>query len=329
MKIQDVAKRANVGVGTVSRVLNNNGYVSEKTRVKVEQAIQELQYTPNELARNLYHNKTETIAVIVPDAANPFYASLINEIEKNLRMQGYKTMLCNTVGEQTNEEIYLHMLQRNMVDGILTATHSLDSRNYSELTGPIVSFDTPPLSGMVPVITVDHKGGGRKAAELLLDSGCRRIVQFRDNMFDNFPFFERHQEFERRVKEAGVSCESYITEKDCFSSEYAGRIVEECFARYPSLDGIFCTDMVAAYCLKKALNIGRRVPEDIKIVSYDGTFLVDMIYPTLTCIRQPIPEIAKAGVDQLIKMIKGEKPVEKEIKLPVKIEIGMTTTTVR
>ena len=87
MKIQDVAKRANVGVGTVSRVLNNNGYVSEKTRVKVEQAIQELQYTPNELARNLYHNKTETIAVIVPDAANPFYASLINEIEKNLRMQ--------------------------------------------------------------------------------------------------------------------------------------------------------------------------------------------------------------------------------------------------
>ena len=89
MKIQDVAKRANVGVGTVSRVLNNNGYVSEKTRVKVEQAIQELQYTPNELARNLYHNKTETIAVIVPDAANPFYASLINEIEKN-RISVYK-----------------------------------------------------------------------------------------------------------------------------------------------------------------------------------------------------------------------------------------------
>lgn len=118
MKIQDVAKKANVGVGTVSRVLNNNGYVSEKTRKKVEAAIEELQYTPNELARNLYHKKTNTIAVIVPDISNPFYSSLVNEIEQYLRMQGYKTLLCNTVGEKTNEALYLNMLERNMVDGV-------------------------------------------------------------------------------------------------------------------------------------------------------------------------------------------------------------------
>ncbi len=329
MKIQDVAKKANVGVGTVSRVLNNNGYVSEKTRIKVEEAIRELQYTPNELARNLYHNKNNTIAVILPDAANPFYASLVNEIEKNLRKKGYKTMLCNTVGEQTNEELYLSMLQRNMVDGILTGTHCLDNWKYAEITGPIVSFDTPPLSANTPVITVDHRAGGRMAAKLLLDSGCRHIVQFHDNIFEGFPFFERHQEFERIVREAGVKCDSYIMDRDCFTEDFYENIADDCFRKYPDADGIFGTDMPVAFCMKKALSMGKRVPEDIKFVSFDGTYLINSIYPTLTCIRQPISEIAKAGVEQLMKLINGEDPVEQEIRLPVTAEIGMTTITAR
>lgn len=329
MKIQDVARKANVGVGTVSRVLNKNGYVSDKTREKVEKAIRELQYTPNELARNLYHNKTNTIAVILPDASNPFYASLVNEIEKALRVQGYKTMLCNTVGEKTNEELYLNMLQRNMVDGILTGTHTLDNWKYAEIAGPIVSFDTPPLSETTPVVTVDHGTGGRRAAELLLESGCRHVVQFRDNVFDSFPFFERHREFEKTIREAGAMCENYIMERDCFTEDFYERIVEDCFRKYPDVDGIFGTDMPAAFSLKRALMMGKRVPEDIRIVSFDGTYLINSIYPTLTCVRQPIRDIAKAGVDQLIRMIKGERPVNKEIKLPVTIDIGMTTMTVR
>lgn len=325
MKIQDVAKKANVGVGTVSRVINNKGYVSEKTRLKVEKTIQELQYTPNELARNLYHNKTNMIAVIVPDVANPFYSSLVNEIEKNLRIQGYKTMLCNTVGEKTNEEIYLNMLRRNMVDGILTASHSLDSQRYAGISGPVVSFDMPLLSDGAPVVTVDHKVGGRMAAELLLNSGCRHLVQFRDNLFDDFPFIERHEEFEKCARENDSFCGNYIMEKDCFTVDYYEKIVDDCLKKYPAVDGIFGTDMIAAFCLKKIISMGKRVPEDIKIVSYDGTYLIDSIYPRLTCIKQPIPEIAKASVDQLIKMIKGEKPAAKEIKLPVTIDMGMTT----
>lgn len=93
MRIQDVAQKANVGVGTVSRVLNGSGYVSKDTEEKVLQAIEELNYTPNELARNPLRKKTSTIAVIVPDISNPFYSSLVNVIEKDLRIRGYKTLL--------------------------------------------------------------------------------------------------------------------------------------------------------------------------------------------------------------------------------------------
>lgn len=325
MRIQDVAKKAEVGVGTVSRVLNNNGYVSEKTREKVEKAIQELQYTPNELARNLFRNRTNTIAVIVPDIANPFYGSLVNEIEKNLRMREYKTMLCNTVGEQTNEEVYLQMLQRNMVDGILTCTHTMDNSRYADIAGPVVSFDTPPLSESSPVVTVDHRTGGRMAAELLLKSGCRHIVQFHDNILKNFPFFDRHVEFDRVVREAGVECHSFILEQDCFTEEFFMESVAECFERYPDTDGVFATDMLASCYMKKAMTEGMKIPEDLSIVSYDGTYLRDFIFPTLTCIAQPVREIAETGVNLLMGMIHGEKPVNKEIKLPVRMEMGMTT----
>lgn len=325
MRIQDVAKKANVGVGTVSRVLNNNGYVSDKTRKRVEKAIQELQYTPNELARNLFRNRTNTIAVIVPDIANPFYGSLVNEIEKNLRMREYKTMLCNTVGEQTNEEVYLQMLQRNMVDGILTCTHTLDNSRYADITGAVVSFDTPPLSESSPVVTVDHKAGGRMAAELLLGCGCRHIVQFHDNFLKNFPFFDRHIEFERIVRAAGVECHSFILEQDCFTEEFFAKSVDECFEKYPDTDGVFATDMLASCYMKKAMKAGMKIPEEVSIVSYDGTYLKDFIFPTLTCIKQPVREIAETGVNLLMGMIHGERPVNKKIILPVRLEMGMTT----
>ena len=114
--IQEVAKKAGVGVGTVSRVINDSGYVSEKTRKKVEEVIEELNYKPNELARNLFRNRTNIVAVITPAIGNPYYATLYSEVEKRLRKYGYKTMLCNTIGEATYEEAYLEMLERNMVD---------------------------------------------------------------------------------------------------------------------------------------------------------------------------------------------------------------------
>ena len=109
--IRDVARKANVGSTTVSRVLNNSGYVSEETRQKIEEAMRELNYTPNELARNLFHKKTGIIAVLVPSVSHPFFAEFVECLEAELYKQGYKTMLCNTVKEKNAELEYLDMLK--------------------------------------------------------------------------------------------------------------------------------------------------------------------------------------------------------------------------
>lgn len=329
MRIQDVAQKANVGVGTVSRVINGSGYVAKATEEKVLKAIEELNYTPNELARNLLHKKTNTIAVIIPYIAHPFYSSLVDEIEKNLRERGYKTLLCSTVGEKTNEKTYLDMLQRNMVDGVLTGTHTLDKEQYKNINGPVVSFDTPPLTKSSPVITVDHKECGRLAAQALLDAGCRHVVQFRDNVNIKFPFFDRHVEFERVITAAGAVCENHITSWNRFEITYVEDSAARCLQDYPEVDGVFATDLFAMHYARMVLEAGRKIPGDVKIVACDGTYVLDTMYPSLTAVVQPLEEIAAAGVEQLMKMIEGKKDIAREVKLDVQLREGASTAIER
>ena len=109
--MRDVAKLANVGLGTVSRMLNDSGYVSDETRSRIEAAMKTLDYTPNELARNLYHKRTGIIAVLVPNASNPFFAEFVDHVESELYKAGFKMMLCTTEKEFNAELEYLDMLK--------------------------------------------------------------------------------------------------------------------------------------------------------------------------------------------------------------------------
>jgi len=323
--IQEVAKKAGVGVGTVSRVINDSGYVSEKTRKKVEEVIEELNYKPNELARNLFRNRTNIVAVITPAIGNPYYATLYIEVEKRLRKYGYKTMLCNTIGEATNEEAYLEMLERNMVDGIITGTHTLDYSSYKKIKGPIVGFDTPKLNDDILIVTVDHEKGGILAAKALIESGCKEVLQFTDATTKNYPFIKRHKAFAKEIKKAGLICREYKPKMDNFEEKFIQENIEEAFSMYPNVDGVFATDTHALLYMKKALSMGMRVPQDLKVVAYDGTFILNTAYPSPSAIVQPIDKLAKVAVDSLHAIINGEKVDRKTKVLDIEFRQGMTT----
>lgn len=117
--IRDVAIKAGVGIGTVSRALNGSGYISDETKQKIMQAVEELNYKPNELAQNLFHNKSGFIGIVVTNLSHPFMTSLVKHVENNLYTNGYKCMLCE-VGDNPNRiEEFVEMLQRNVMDGII------------------------------------------------------------------------------------------------------------------------------------------------------------------------------------------------------------------
>ena len=165
--IKDVAQKAGVGVGTVSRVINGSGYVAADTRKKIEQAISDLEYTPNELARNLFRNRTGIIGVLIPDLDHPFFSSFARETEVALYKRGYKAMICNTVGSSNRERDYLNMLDRNMVDGIITGAHTLHWKEYVNRKRTIVTLDQD-FGPEIPMVGSDHAYGGKLAAEIML-----------------------------------------------------------------------------------------------------------------------------------------------------------------
>lgn len=250
--IKDVAQKAGVGVGTVSRVLNNSGYVSDETREKIEEAMKNLQYTPNELARNLYRKKSGIIAVLVPTVEIPFFAELVHNIEAELYNEGFKIMLGNTDKAHNAELEYLDMLNRHIVDGVITGVHSLDVEEYKKIKKPIVAFDRY-LGENIPVVAVDHKEGGRLAAEILLKNGCKKIVHFRGSTAVESPYHERHFEFARIMKEQGVECFDYELAWNKFDLEYYKYAVKDLFDRLDEweFDGILS---------KKRYKIGLVIP---------------------------------------------------------------------
>lgn len=322
--IRDVARKANVGPATVSRVLNNSGYVSEETRRKIEAAMKELNYTPNELARNLFHKKSGIIAILVPSVSHPFFAELVKCVETELYACGYKTMLCDTFREENSEQEYLDMLNRNIVDGIITGVHSLKIEEYLKIDKPIVAFDRY-LGENIPLVRVDHTVGGRMAAELLLNSGCKNVLQFQGAKSVRSPSDRRHLEFERVMRENHAEVTSIELMWNRFDSEYFSDITEKIMKEYPDIDGVFGADLLMVYCMKAAVALGRKIPSDLKLVAYDGTYVTEAVTPSITSIVQPIPSIAKELVELLCNMIEHKTISQREKLMKVSIRYGNTT----
>ena len=174
--MRDVAKAAGVSLSTVSLVVNNTGYVSADMRAKVESAMRQLNYIPNELARNLYRNRTNTIGVIMPTIAHPFFSTLTAHLQREFAARDLKTLLCSTADADKGEVEYVDMLQRHMMDGIIMAAHTEHPADYwTSIHRPIVAFDRTLGEG-VPVVRSDHEQGGRLIARQLIDSGARHVV---------------------------------------------------------------------------------------------------------------------------------------------------------
>ncbi|HCC01382.1 MAG TPA: LacI family transcriptional regulator [Ruminococcaceae bacterium] len=306
--IREVAQKAHVGVGTVSRALNGSGYVSADAKKRIDQAIEELHYMPNELARNFYRNRTGIIGVVIPNLDHPFFSKFTMEVEMELYRHGYKTLVCNTIGISNREQEYLEMLDRSMVDGIITGSHSLDDSSYLSHDKPIVSLDHD-FGGKIPLISSDHKKGGRLAAEVLLADGCKHVIQFAGSTKVRTPANDRHVTFTQMMQEHGVQVQTVESAWNRFTFDYFQKTMEKFMKKYTNVDGIFTADLPAICCLNYAKKYGRKVPEDLKIVSYDAMEITQITDPCLTAVRQDVPQLAKACVHSILALIEG-KPVK-------------------
>ncbi|MDN4067877.1 LacI family DNA-binding transcriptional regulator [Paenibacillus vini] len=321
--IKDVAEKAGVTVTTVSRVLNNRGYISEETREKVYRVMREMQYQPNEIARSLSRKKTMILGMIIPTIAHPFFAELTNYIEKHASKLGYKILLCNSRMDQGKEKEYIDMLTSNRVDGMFMSSHTLEVDEYKKLKQPIITFDRRIAD--IPYVSSENEQGGIYAAELLLKKGCRRIAHITGNLGLDLLSNQRTNGFVESLRGRGVEPIVFELGPDVFDSEGYERVITELLEQYPDIDGIFASgDILAMNVIKVCMSKGIDIPGRIKLIGYDDIEMASLVSPALTTIRQPLEEIAKRAVQLLDGLIRGEE-VQHDNVLPVTLIERSTT----
>lgn len=310
-KIEDVAERAGVSVTTVSRVLNNRGYISQKTRENVNQAMKELRYQPNEMARSLFRRKSNTIGLIIPSVAHPFFGELAYHLEEYADQRGYKLLLCNSNRDVAKERKYIEMLKKNQVDAIVMGSSVLDVDHYLSLDLPIVSFDRA-IADNIPIVSSDNRMGGTLAARLLLDKGCRHPIYVYRGI--GGPHHQallasgRALGFDEALREAGldpVHLELEALEED------NSRNVEDLvrfLLEHPHTDGVFASsDVIAAEVIQACHQLQKRIPQELKLIGYDDIHIASFVTPRLSTIRQPIREMCECTVDLIARKLDGEQ----------------------
>ena len=314
-KLTDVAELAGVSPTTVSRVINNKGYLSEKTKSKVQKAMQTLGYKPNNLARGLQGKSAKLIGLIFPNISNIFYAELIEHLEIELFKRGYKTIICNSQNDPAKEKEYLEMLEANQVDGIISSSHNLGIKDYNRVEAPIVSFDRN-LAPNIPIVSSDNFEGGKMAAKTLQKNGCQQIIMITGNDNTDSPTGLRALGFSFQIPQGKI----FKVPNNLSNIRREMEIKSIITNNKP--DGVFVSDdLTAILTMKIAKHLKLHVPEDLKIIGYDCTTFTENFIPELTTIKQPIDEIANLIVDVLIKKIKGEK-TSKDYVLPISLLPG-------
>lgn len=304
--IKDVAREAGLTVGTVSRVLNNRGYISEATREKVFQVMKELNYQPNEVARSLSKSKTNTIGVIVPHIVHPYFAKLISNLEKAASDRGFKILLCNSREEREREREYLEMLKSNRVAGLVLCSATVKTEFLESLGIPVITIERNVGSGTASV-ECDNYQGGVLAAKHLIACGCKYMINFGGVDKTEMPADSREVGFLDMCRQYGVdgiACKSQ--ENQYYAMEYH-EYIEKIITENPKTDGIFASsDLIAAQVLQVCAKLGLKVPEQVKVVGFDDVNVASLTTPPITTVHQPVREMAEMSVDLIVRSNKGE-----------------------
>ena len=322
--MKDVAKLAGVSVGTVSRVINQEQGIKEITLKKDQQAIDELGYIPDVYARGMKKNKTETIALIVPSVWHPFFGEFAFHVEVELSKKGYKLLLCNISGPK-RELDYITMLQQNKVDGIIAITYS-PIEDYLSSNIPFVSIDRTYEDKAIACVSSDNQKGAELAAQVLISKGGTHFGFIGGHNKTINETKKRRLFFEKTILEAGFPCEVLDLEEpyDNFLEE-----VEVFLRQHPEIDALFTiNDFTAIDAISILEKLGKKVPEDVQVVGYDGIRQAEERTQYLSTIRQPIEEMATEAVQCLLDILdKKVRPLQ--ITLPISYLEGKTTKNLK
>ncbi|MCL77365.1 LacI family transcriptional regulator [Listeria monocytogenes] len=325
--IKDIAKLSGISVATVSRVINDNGRFSEETREKVLAVIKETNYQMNFSAKSLRMNKSFSVGILVPDISNYFFSSVVQQIEAILFDQGYSTIICNTGRNLDKEMAYLNMLESKMVDGLIVISGADEfgfKYTNAENGIPYVCIDRQPKDKKDTIfISSNHYQGAFEATEALIHAGVKSPVIFMHSR-QSSSAKERLKGFQDALKKNNIRYDPDVSKftVDLQIHDYQKSIITF-VNEVTTMDGIFAiNDNIALELLNLLPTIGKKIPNDIKVIGFDDTPQCNYTVPKLSSVKQNIPKIAQITVDNLITIIKNPKQ-KKRITEIVPVELSL------
>lgn len=321
--IKDVAKRAGVSIATVSNVINNSRFVSEELVEKVNCAIDELGYQLNPLGRGLRKGQSFTIALILPDHSNPFFAQAARGAQEQVRQQDYSLITCNTDEEPDQEAFYISSLLQRKVDGVIIAPTEEGRKNLEamvEAQTPFVVIDRYVEDLPVDQVFSDNKEGGYKATEHLIHLGHKRIGLL-VGIPRLTPIIDRTEGYRQALQANGVEVDENLLSDGCSQIE-EGYLAMESLLAINRLTAVFSTNNMmtlgALRCLKEN---GVRCPEEISLVGFDDAEWATSISPSLTVVAQQPYEMGFMAAELLFAAIdsKNDRAKPRTISLETRL----------
>ncbi|BDH47758.1 ribose operon repressor [Salmonella enterica subsp. enterica serovar Choleraesuis] len=302
--MKDVARLAGVSTSTVSHVINNDRFVSDAIRSKVEQAVESLNYAPSALARSLKVSQTKTIGMLISASSNPFYSELVRGVERSCFERGYSLVLCHTDGDEQRMNRNLETLLQKRVDGLLllcTETHQPSAdiiRRYPSI--PIVMMDWAPYDGLSDLIQDNSLLGGELATRYLIDKGYTRIACIAGPQ-DKTPSRQRLEGFRNAMRDCGLDVPSGYEIIGDFEFSGGFDAMSQLMALENPPQAVFTGNDAMAVGAYQALHqAGLKIPQDVALVGYDDIELARYMTPPLTTVHQPKDELGELAVDVLI-----------------------------
>lgn len=311
MNIKEIAKEAGVSVATVSRVLNHPESVALKTREKILSVMEESEYTPNWFARGLNFNKTNTIALLVPNMLNPSHMEIAKGVEDIAHQKDYTTFLCNADNDVEKERRYVDSLLKRKVDGIVLISSLLENQDIALIKKqgvPVVAIGENRDISDISLVRIDCQEAAYQAVKHLLDIGYREI----SIIYGGTPEKENARKLEgylqaleeegiQKKKEFLVEAPNTTVESGYFAAKKLMRLKQRPRAMVTS------SDLLAFGAIDAMKDLGIRVPEDVAIVGFDNIRMASLVEPKLTTVEKPMHKMGVLGMRLLLDLMDAKE----------------------
>lgn len=332
--IRDVAKRAGVSIATVSNVLNQRCNVSDALRERVSQAVDELGYVTNPIARSMRNSRTNTVGILVLDINCIFFAPLLKGAQRVLSASGYNVNIFDSCYDSELELKYVRNMRNSLVDGLILAGvanrknlefYESIAKDAEQRPFPIVSIENDLCDMGIDSVFVDTLTAAYTATSHLIELGCRKIVHIKAPSATT-SLEVRLTGYLNALRDAGLERTPQLELPGNFSAISGYNAIGELLRQGVAFDGVFAAnDQMAVGAIRALQNAHKRVPEDVKVVGFDNTFVASIVEPALTTIEVPNFEMGAAAARQLLSRL--ENPDARPVRVQMDYELVIRRST--